>query len=473
MNTAQETDENRKPLDEQGEQYSPLDDPDVLPIILRFFMMIIKHTTNTAQETDENRKPLDEQGEQYSPLDDPDVLPIILRFMDRESIRSMQQTQKQWGGVTQPSGILPPCVDERVWENRTEQPCTFGRRWDFDPETIMRATLCAFDTVRNQPFQHITHPLMHPIHMYVRSGRGIDTFKDNEVVKCMLQHGYRIGVTLLYPPGVNIDNPLPRVAGLTPERSLVVVDVPIDGLPKEALVQAQTIRFEGERTHIYGQEFELMLNLEELPPHMPHLNTIGSWAFRNCTSLRELGRMDSLVRIERWAFETCTGLTELGQMNALHTIGQGAFCECLALTGLGRMDALHTIEQWAFRECTGLTELGQMNALHTIGQGAFLDCQNLTELGDMNALRVIEADAFFGCTRLTKFHIPSNIQRVGPRAFGGNCPLSELTVDPVRFQFTCEDQTLRFRLLQLVPTKVTELSISGTTVTVNGTVAVS
>ena len=196
--------------------------------------------------------------------------------------------------------VLPGCAnvlrENRDEMHRTKTECA-ALRWDYSPQTIQRALLCAFDL-------HVANATPKRMHLYVREG-DIAKANSDKLLRCFLESKYKVEVTLLYPvrprelppalEGVvpplsiyearewiqtngdgfknalaaarrTIPQPLPQVAGGTPRRGLTVGDVPAVATFMSA---AETIRFDEERTEIFEKEFEYMLNLVALPPHMP------------------------------------------------------------------------------------------------------------------------------------------------------------------------------------------------------------
>ena len=350
---------------------------------------------------------------------------------------------------------LPKCAEglrnqqEEMALERTE--CA-ALRWDYSPQTIQRALLCAFDL-------HVPKSTPKRMHLYVHIDE-IGDANNDESLRCFLEEGYGVDVTLLYhrpkqlrasigkglrpltmedamwtdPTSMfksmfndaktalatvraNIPQSLPKVAGVEPMRSLVVVDVTTQST--DELAVAETIRFNEERTEIRDVEFWFMLNLQELPPHMPSLTKIGKYAFMNCIELRALGRMNKLETIGKAAFQDCIRLTNLGVMTSLHTIREMAFRNCTGLTDVGELKSLRMIGRSAFGKCTKLTKLGDMNALKAIGLSAFETCTKLTELGQMGALETIHEAAFIGCTGLVALPELPSLERILSYAFKG------------------------------------------------------
>ncbi|MBQ7910297.1 MAG: leucine-rich repeat domain-containing protein, partial [Clostridia bacterium] len=60
--------------------------------------------------------------------------------------------------------------------------------------------------------------------------------------------------------------------------------------------------------------------------------SIGNYAFRNCTGLTSITVPDSVTSIDNYAFYGCTGLTSITIPESVTSIGNYAFYNCSALT---------------------------------------------------------------------------------------------------------------------------------------------
>jgi len=112
-----------------------------------------------------------------------------------------------------------------------------------------------------------------------------------------------------------------------------------------------------------------------------------------------------------WAFRNCTEMTSITIPNSVTSIGNNAFCDCSGLTSITIGNSVTSIGNYAFYDCTGLTSVTIPNSVTSIGDHAFYDCTGLTSVTIGNSVTSIDAGAFSGCTGLTNvtFATGSNI----------------------------------------------------------------
>ena len=92
------------------------------------------------------------------------------------------------------------------------------------------------------------------------------------------------------------------------------------------------------------------------------LEEIGKWAFRECTSLREIVIPPAVRVIHKWAFAHCLHLTIVVLGEGLEEIGQGAFLNCTLLREIAIPPAIRVIRE-AFDDCLQLTNVRFCNKI--------------------------------------------------------------------------------------------------------------
>ena len=110
--------------------------------------------------------------------------------------------------------------------------------------------------------------------------------------------------------------------------------------------------------------------------------TIGSIAFRSCTSLASITIPSSITSIDNAnAFYGCTSLTSVifEPGSKLTKIGSEAFRNCTSLTGITIPDSVTSIGDWAFRG-SGLTSITIPDSVTSIASYAFEGCTNLVSV---------------------------------------------------------------------------------------------
>ena len=104
----------------------------------------------------------------------------------------------------------------------------------------------------------------------------------------------------------------------------------------------------------------------------------------------------------------------------VNSIGSYAFRGCSSLTSVTIPDSITSIGEWAFSNCTSLTNIafGDNSELESIGKRAFYLCKALTSIVIPNNVTNISSEAFYGCTSLVSVTIPKSVTIIGESVFG-------------------------------------------------------
>ncbi len=163
------------------------------------------------------------------------------------------------------------------------------------------------------------------------------------------------------------------------------------------------------------------------------VDTIPSYAFRDCEQLIEVEGHDKLMKIEHAAFMRCPSLIKLTKMNGVVEIEDYAFGGCHALSDV-EFDKLeiigdgYYIGSGAFYNCNSLRSIN-LPSIKTVGAYAFADCTALNEAVFGKGLECIKGGTFNGCTSLRRIAIPlENEMSVGNRSFYDCDNLSRIDV---------------------------------------------
>ena len=78
------------------------------------------------------------------------------------------------------------------------------------------------------------------------------------------------------------------------------------------------------------------------------VTSIGSYAFRDCSSLTSITIPESVTSIGNQAFYWCSGLTSITIPNSVTSIGEYAFYGCSGLTSITIPNSVTSIEAFAF-----------------------------------------------------------------------------------------------------------------------------
>ena len=136
---------------------------------------------------------------------------------------------------------------------------------------------------------------------------------------------------------------------------------------------------------------------------------------------------DGVTLINSYAFYDCTSLKEVTIPNSVTEIGDSAFLGCKSLTKVTIPDSVTKIGYGAFSGCTSLKEIAIPNSVTEIGNYAFLGCTSLKKVTIPNSVTEIGYSAFEGCTSLTSVTLPDSAE-IGTSAFSGCTSLKEITL---------------------------------------------
>ena len=201
-------------------------------------------------------------------------------------------------------------------------------------------------------------------------------------------------------------------------------------------------------------------------------------AFSGRTSLKEVTIPDSVTEISNNAFDDCTSLTAInvdenntkyksvdgvlfskdmktlwiypaGKTNTSYTIPDGvteisdsAFRGRTSLTKVTIPDSVTKIDRYAFEGCTSLKEVTIPDSVTEISNNAFDDCTSLTAITIPDSVTKIDRYAFEGCTSLKKVTIPDSVTEISDTAFRGCTSLTAINVDEYNMDYISVDGVL-------------------------------
>ena len=158
------------------------------------------------------------------------------------------------------------------------------------------------------------------------------------------------------------------------------------------------------------------------------VTSIGSNAFKGCTSLTAINIPDGVTSIGMNAFAYCYSLTAINIPDGVTSIGDAAFAYCYSLTAINIPDGVTSIGSNAFLSCYSLTAINIPNGVTLIGMNAFLSCYSLTAINIPNGVTSIGSYAFKGCRELYDVVIHGKPALSNTDAFGGAPPTQKLYV---------------------------------------------
>ena len=166
------------------------------------------------------------------------------------------------------------------------------------------------------------------------------------------------------------------------------------------------------------------------------VTSIGSNAFKACSSLTNLTIGTNVTSIGNQAFEYCTNLVSVTISNSVNSIGGGAFYDT-GLTNVAIPSSVTSIGDGAFGDCTSLSAItvNSGNLFYSSANGVLFDKSQTTliqfpagwaglyyvEYAIPDGVTGIGSSAFASCSNLYIVTIPSSVTNIGDYAFS-SCP---------------------------------------------------
>ena len=135
-----------------------------------------------------------------------------------------------------------------------------------------------------------------------------------------------------------------------------------------------------------------------------NVTSIGSSAFKDCSSLTSATIGNSVTGISESAFRDCTSLTSVTIGNSVEEIYRDAFSGCISLESITIPDSVRIVNINAFYGCSGLTSATIGNSVKVIENAAFDGCSSLTSVTIGNSVTSVGNRAFYNCTGLNKIN---------------------------------------------------------------------
>ena len=158
------------------------------------------------------------------------------------------------------------------------------------------------------------------------------------------------------------------------------------------------------------------------------VNSIGQYAFYNCTSLARVTMPNTVVSIGLGAFSGCDKLVSIVMSNGLTDIGESAFWGCRELPEIRIPDSVTSIGAYAFLGCRKLKSITIPDGVTYIGNQTFSWCYMLTDVKIPDSVTDMGHSVFIGCTSLTNVVIGTGLKRIGSSAFRECSSLTSITI---------------------------------------------
>lgn len=155
-----------------------------------------------------------------------------------------------------------------------------------------------------------------------------------------------------------------------------------------------------------------------------NISRIGNYAFADCM-IKTISMPESVTTIGTSAFQNCSSLKEVYLSNNLTDIGSYAFDGCNALNNILLPDGLLTIQVCTFRG-SGITTITIPETTSINGNCAFQNCKNLISATIYGKLNSSNFSMFNGCEKLRSVTISKETKSYGNNAFNSCSSLNEI-----------------------------------------------
>ena len=197
-------------------------------------------------------------------------------------------------------------------------------------------------------------------------------------------------------------------------------------------------------------------------------DSIGDYAFEDCSSLTSMVIPDSVTSIGTRAFYGCNNLegvyitditmwcaidfydyysnplyyagnlyldgelvTELVIPDGVTSIDDSAFSGGGSFTSIVIPDSVTSIGNSAFYNCSSLTNMVIPDSVTSIGSSAFRGCSSLTNIVIPDGVTSIGDYVFYNCSSLTNMVIPDGVTSIGNSAFYNCCSLEGIYITDI------------------------------------------
>ncbi len=163
--------------------------------------------------------------------------------------------------------------------------------------------------------------------------------------------------------------------------------------------------------------------------------TTNPGAFRFAINLANANLTKFMTSIAPNMFDGCSNLVTLSNLtlelpDTITTIGSAAFRDCSSLSSVTLPAKLRSLGDNAFRNCSSLTDVifNQNCPLTTIQEYAFFVCEHLERITLPKNLTTIKPNAFNHCTAIEEIQLPATVVDIGDTVFAYCENLSHIVI---------------------------------------------
>ncbi|MBR5979062.1 MAG: leucine-rich repeat domain-containing protein [Verrucomicrobia bacterium] len=173
-------------------------------------------------------------------------------------------------------------------------------------------------------------------------------------------------------------------------------------------------------TQLAEKAFEANQNLENVS--LGSVREVPHRAFAVCQKLKYIGSDRDFISIGDLAFVSCGQLENIpvySSTTSTKTIGSFAFRNCHSLRYVTIPNSVTNIGWGCFQNCTGLTNVSLGNGISVLNSQTFAGCTNLANVKLPNKLISIGTKEFENCEQLKELTFPSTFQEMIQDCFAG------------------------------------------------------
>ena len=166
------------------------------------------------------------------------------------------------------------------------------------------------------------------------------------------------------------------------------------------------------------------------------LSSIGEGAFDECGDVRiHIADLSAWCSIAvgkdglpdaKWYYEG-EELVHMTVPENVQSIGAYAFSNCTSLVSVTMGDKITHIGEGAFYSCDSLESITLSANLSAIPDKFVYGCVKLSSMDIPVSVTTIGTSAFFNCKSMTRFHIPEGVNKIGANAFENCTGITEIS----------------------------------------------
>ena len=158
------------------------------------------------------------------------------------------------------------------------------------------------------------------------------------------------------------------------------------------------------------------------------VTSIGTYAFRDCSSLSSITIPEGVTDIGQYTFYNCSNLGSIDIPTSVTSIGISAFYGCSSLSRIDIPAGVTKIEGSVFSGCSGLSSITLPEGVTSIGGSAFKGCSSLSSIDIPTSVTSIGGSAFSNCSGLSSITIPTGVTSISKLTFDHCSSLSSIAI---------------------------------------------